>query len=155
MNALAAQIWDAEEGRKVQEFLFSSPFHPSRAGQVFSIPRPDGRPPLLLWVTPLDISASGDRAGCQVCLIHDLERQPAVAKAALESAYRFTRAEIRLAEQLLLGRTPAEAAQALGVTIYTVRTYLKRLYHKVGAKNQATLVRRLIQAASLPAPIAA
>ncbi len=73
----------------------------------------------------------------------------------LGTAFHFTRAEVRLAEQLLLGRTPTEAAEALGVTIHTVRTYLKRLYHKTETHSQATLVRKLVQAASLPALIAA
>ncbi len=73
----------------------------------------------------------------------------------LREAFRFTRAEMRLVEQILLGKTPAEAAEALGVTIHTVRTYLKRLYHKVGARSQATLVRKLIQASSLPVLLAA
>lgn len=50
----------------------------------------------------------------------------------------------------MLGRTPKEAAEELGVTIHTVRTYLKRLYIKLGVKSQAMLVRKLMQAASLP-----
>jgi len=46
---------------------------------------------------------------------------------------------------MIAGKTPAEAAVAIGVTIHTVRTYLKRLYHKVGVRTQATLVRTLLQ----------
>lgn len=68
----------------------------------------------------------------------------------LRELYAFTRAKMRLVEQILLGKTPGEAAEALGVTIRTVRTYLKGLYHKAGARCQAALVRKLIQASSSP-----
>jgi DNA-binding CsgD family transcriptional regulator len=74
------------------------------------------------------------------------------SRACLLAAYRFTRAEMRLVEQLLAGHTPAEAAQELGVTIHTVRTYLKRLYQKVGVKSQATLIRRLYQVSTAGSP---
>lgn len=58
----------------------------------------------------------------------------------LQQSWNFTRAELRLAEVLLDGHRPKEAAESLGVTIHTVRTYLKRLYRKLGVHSQATLV---------------
>jgi DNA-binding CsgD family transcriptional regulator len=64
----------------------------------------------------------------------------------LVQRYRMTPAEVRLAEQLLDGMTAAMAAQSLGVSIHTVRTYLKRLYQKTGVRNQALLMRTLLQA---------
>lgn len=64
----------------------------------------------------------------------------------LVQRYRMTPAELRLAEQLLDGMTAAAAAQNLEVSIHTVRTYLKRLYQKTGARTQALLVRALMQA---------
>lgn len=64
----------------------------------------------------------------------------------LVERYRMTPAEVRLAEQLLDGMTAAAAARNLGISIHTVRTYLKRLYHKTGVPNQALLMRTLLQA---------
>lgn len=58
----------------------------------------------------------------------------------LQESWDFTPAELRLAEVVLDGMPPETAAAALGVTIHTVRTYLKRLYRKAGVHSQATLV---------------
>lgn len=61
-------------------------------------------------------------------------------RAKLVDKYKFTPAELRLAEAILDGKRPEEAAKALEVTIHTVRTYLKRLYHKLGVHSQSALV---------------
>lgn len=121
---------------------------------VFSIRRGGECAPWVVWMTPLYEFESG-RNGVALCFVFDPDSQTAVSRALLQNVFRLTPAEVRLAEQLLQGRRPSEAAEALGVTIHTVRTYLKRLYHKVGARTQATLVRRLIQVASVPVLMAA
>ena len=77
--------------------------------------------------------------------LHDQSRSVALSSAMLSKTYRFTHAELRLVEQMLLGRTPAEAANELGVTIHSVRVYLKRLYNKVGVRSQTALMKRLVQ----------
>jgi DNA-binding CsgD family transcriptional regulator len=64
----------------------------------------------------------------------------------LASVFKFTPAEVRLAEQVIQGHSPLQSAENLGVTIHTVRTYLKRLYHKAGVRTQAGLVRALMKA---------
>ncbi len=61
-------------------------------------------------------------------------------RARLQERFQFTQAELRLAEVLLDGNRPDMAADLLGVTIHTVRTYLKRLYRKLGVHSQASLV---------------
>ncbi len=58
--------------------------------------------------------------------------------------FRLTPAEVRLAELIMDGHQPRSAAQTLDVSIHTVRTYLKRLYTKVGVKSLAGLVRALL-----------
>ena len=49
--------------------------------------------------------------------------------------------EARLALALSRGLSIAEAAQELGFTVETVRTYSKRIYAKTGARGQVDLVR--------------
>ena len=61
-------------------------------------------------------------------------------RTRLQQRFQFTVAELRLVEVLLDGKRPDLAAEELGVTIHTVRTYLKRLYRKLGVHSQATLV---------------
>ncbi|MGJ5818543.1 helix-turn-helix transcriptional regulator [Paludibaculum fermentans] len=117
---------------------------------MVQIERSAGQAPLLAWVTPMVNGAPTPKFRA-VALVDPARRQ-LTASATLEATFRFTKAEMRLAEQMMNGKSPAEAAQALGITIHTVRTYLKRLYHKAGVRTQATLVRRLLQAAqALPA----
>ncbi|HAX43327.1 MAG TPA: hypothetical protein DCY80_12330 [Solibacterales bacterium] len=64
----------------------------------------------------------------------------------LVDRYRMTAAEVRLAELLMDGLTPTAASEKLEISIHTVRTYLKRLYNKVGVRAQAGLVRALLKA---------
>lgn len=121
---------------------------------LFPVHRGESRSPYVVWLTPLAEFATG-RNGMALCFVFDPEWQTLAATRLLQAAYRLTPAELRLAEQLLLGRRPSEAAEALGVTVHTVRTYLKRLYQKVGARTQAKLVRKLMQVASMPGALAA
>lgn len=57
--------------------------------------------------------------------------------------FDLTFSEQRLAEQLLTGRTLAEAAQALGVSRNTAKTHLARIFDKTGARSQMALLRLL------------
>lgn len=124
------------------------------APTVFSVPKPRGSACWLVCVTPMFDPVTGSN-GSHLLLVFDPEEQAAFAVPALQAVFRLTNAEARLVGQLLQGRTPSEAARELGVTIHTVRTYLKRLYLKLGVKSQAMLVRKLLQAAWPPAPSAA
>lgn len=92
-------------------------------------------------------AASGSN-GAHLLLVFDPEQHPGLPIPALRAAFHLTNAEARLVEQLLMGKTPAEAAVSLGVSIHTVRTYLKRLYLKLGVKSQALLMRKLLQVAT-------
>lgn len=62
----------------------------------------------------------------------------------LMDMFRLTRSEAKLALALSDGLTLAEAAERLGVTLQTVRTYSKRVFQKTGTRRQAELVRALL-----------
>ena len=62
--------------------------------------------------------------------------------------FGLTAAEARLASALSMGHSLESAAHFLGLSVETVRTYLKSIFHKVGVSRQAELARLL---ASLPA----
>jgi len=62
----------------------------------------------------------------------------------LGELYRLTPAEARLARALLADRTLEDAATALGVTIGTARTTLKRIFSKTGTHRQSSLIRLLL-----------
>jgi DNA-binding CsgD family transcriptional regulator len=61
--------------------------------------------------------------------------------------YGLTLGEARVAYQLVLGRTPRETADQLGIGVETVRTHVKNMLPKVGCHRQVELVRRLVMGA--------
>lgn len=62
------------------------------------------------------------------------------------TAFRLSPAQLKLAERLASGHDLAGAAEALGVSVNTVRTQLRRMFEKTGTHNQAGLVSRLLHA---------
>lgn len=111
---------------------------------VLRVPRPSGKSDYVVWTTCM--LNGGDRPAYRLITIFDPTRREENIRNLIIAAFRLTPAEFRLAEQVLTGASPRQAAEALGVTIHTVRTYLKRLYHKAGVKTQAGLVRALLKA---------
>ena len=65
--------------------------------------------------------------------------------------FGLTPAEARVFEQIVAGRTVAEASDALGIGRSTVRTHLLRLFDKTGVRRQAELIQI---ATSLAGPVA-
>ena len=55
-------------------------------------------------------------------------------------------AETRVAQRLMMGESPEQAAAFLEVTIATTRWHLASLYRKTGTSRQAQLVRLLMSA---------
>lgn len=123
----------------------------NRCPALFSVPRQDSSTRWLMCLTPMLDPATGSN-GTHLLLIFDPERSFTCAARLLQAVFNLTRAETRLVEQLLQGRRPAEAARELEVTIHTVRTYLKRLYGKLGVKSQAMLVQKLMRTVMMSTP---
>lgn len=64
----------------------------------------------------------------------------------LGQAYGLTGAELRVLLGLADDATPADIAQRYGIAASTVRTHLKSLFAKTGAKRQKDLVKLLLSA---------
>ncbi|MGE0394859.1 MAG: helix-turn-helix transcriptional regulator [Vicinamibacterales bacterium] len=62
----------------------------------------------------------------------------------LGSIYGLTRRECDLAFELLKGRSVAEAARSLQMTLPTARTHLRHLLEKTGTTRQGALLRMLL-----------
>ena len=63
----------------------------------------------------------------------------------LEKLYDLTETEARVAAFLVTGRTMAEVATELGITLETARTHTKRILDKTGCHRQAELVRKAMR----------
>lgn len=118
---------------------------------ALAVGRPTGRRPYLVSVFPAQDSRLTLRGEAPAALVFvvDPERASDPPVDALMQVYGLTKAEAAVAGQLLLGRSPEEASGALGVTLNTVRSHVKRLMMKTDTRRQADLVRTLLLS-SLP-----
>ncbi|MCW5610030.1 MAG: hypothetical protein KIS83_05000 [Rubrivivax sp.] len=96
----------------------------------------DAAAPAQLVVRAMPHTGAGDGAW----VLATVERLPMTRGDLLRRRYRFTRTQARLAEMLCQGMRPADAAEALGVKISTVRTHVGEMYEKTGTHSQAQLV---------------
>jgi DNA-binding CsgD family transcriptional regulator len=64
----------------------------------------------------------------------------------------LSRAEREVLDQARFGRTAAEIAEELSVSLATVRTHLSHIYDKLGVHGRVELLVRLEAAAALPPP---
>ncbi|UXJ50283.1 helix-turn-helix transcriptional regulator [Pseudomonas citronellolis] len=76
--------------------------------------------------------------------ISDTRMERTAPEHQLMTLLGLTQTEAGLAVQLAQGRTLVEAAQALGLTEQTVRTYSKQIFAKTGTRRQADLVRLIL-----------
>jgi DNA-binding CsgD family transcriptional regulator len=81
-----------------------------------------------------------------VVFVSDPERTPEIPAARLSRLYDLTPAEAQLAQQLAGGLDLREIAATSNRTMNTVRTQLKQVFRKTGARRQADLVRLMLQA---------
>lgn len=121
------------------------------AGDVLGAPlrltRPSGAPPLLVLPVPLPPPAfelwnMQERARVLV-LIVDPAAQRRGEASAIQATFGLTPAEARVAVLVVGGLSGPQAADALGISLSTVKTHLKRCFEKTGVHSQMGLVRLL------------
>lgn len=86
------------------------------------------------------LHAEADRAACSLPMDdatwRDVQQRLALAPQ-----------QTRIVELILYGKADKEIAAELGLSVPTVRTYLRRAYHRLGASDKLTLVLRVFEAA--------
>jgi DNA-binding CsgD family transcriptional regulator len=121
-------------------------------GGALAIRRPSGRRPLSVIAVPSlpSVTFSAGMFGAAVVLfIADPEASPPAAPPEMLSVlYGLTPGEARTALLVAEGLAPRQVAEALGVSLHTLRTVLKRVFAKTGVDRQSALARLL--ARSLP-----
>lgn len=108
-----------------------------------AVRRQSGKPPYSIVALPIERSECLDLGfGEAVALfISDPTAAAPPPERTLMAIFGLTPAEARCALLISDGRVPKEVAQALDVSINTVRTLLKRVFAKTGVDRQAALVR--------------
>lgn len=113
-------------------------------GGVMRLARKSGKPDFAIAGAPLDAEAFSQETGpAAFVLITDPDAATA-PKPLMRELFGLTDAEARVAERLMQGDTPEQAAIVLGVKTSTARWHLASLYRKTGTSRQAQLVRLLM-----------
>ncbi|HIJ64277.1 MAG TPA: helix-turn-helix transcriptional regulator, partial [Rhodospirillaceae bacterium] len=115
--------------------------------RAISLSRETAIRPLSVVVAPLAAKAGSQPVA--VLLIADPDRLSLPTLETVMRLFDLTEAEGRLALALAQGNRIEDAAEQLGITISSARTYLKRVFSKTGADRQAELVRLIVGAPSL------
>jgi len=118
--------------------------HPRPFTLHVTVPRLRPRPPWLLSI----LSIAGDglgagTAGYAVISITGSDVHTQIDPASAADYFLLTPRETDVAALLAAGRNSREAARALRIGIGTVRTHLKSLFEKTGARSQTALALKL------------
>ncbi len=68
---------------------------------------------------------------------------------ALAKSFDLSKAETRVLKQLIKAHTPTAAAAHLHLSIYTVKSHMRKIFQKTGTSSQAELV-RLVECFRVP-----
>ena len=115
--------------------------------------RPNGTPPTVLHVIPVDAERSfrSPRVAALLLIIDiDPTRPGRIAPELVAAALGLTPAESVVAALLAEGRTIRDIARATGREEETVRWHKKHVFSKVGVSRQVDLVRLLLSLADIP-----
>jgi DNA-binding CsgD family transcriptional regulator/PAS domain-containing protein len=111
------------------------------------VPRTGSASPYQIVFSQLQLRDELDRfpAGSAViAMIHDRWLSgPEYVPLVLRSTYGLTKAEIRLCQAMLAGKSLPEAATAMNISRNTAKSHLARIFDKTGVHTQAALLRLL------------
>jgi len=114
-------------------------------GGSFLCARPSGRRPYIVHVLPVEANSfAALHHGRAMIIIVDPERQPEPPAILLRRLYGLTKAEAQVALLVMRGEGLMPIAEALSVSLTTVKTHLRHIFDKTGIHRQAELVRLLI-----------
>ena len=122
---------------------------------VLSVPRPSGKAPYPLFVTPLGtgVFESFQPRRCVAVFVGDPDRQLANLSERLMAAYALTPVEAQLAEGLVQGGILADLAERIGITTAIAREQLQLIFQKTGTSSQTDLIRQVpLTLGNLPDP---
>lgn len=118
----------------------------SQRGQGVCLEASPGNPVLDVVVKPLvsdRVLDSWEKPAAVVYVNASLQASIDLDPVMLRSMYGFTKCESKLAALLARGLSISESAEALGVSVNTVKTHLRGIYERMGTSKQAQVVARL------------
>ena len=122
-----------------------------RRGGSVALQRPSLAPPLLATVSPVrsDSLALFNGGPSVLVCVSDPDARLGLPDDLLRQAFGLTRAEAKVALQLLEGKDLKQAAADLGLSFFTVRAHLVRIFEKTRTSRQAELVGLLTRVSAM------
>jgi DNA-binding CsgD family transcriptional regulator len=120
-----------------------------RCGGSMALPKPAGRRPLSVTVSPVTaerLSVFHQGPAVLVC-VTDLEGDVSLGEHKLRDLFDLSPAEARVALALFKGQNPKQAAASLNLSLFTVRGHLVRIFEKTETGGQVELTRLMMRAA--------
>jgi DNA-binding CsgD family transcriptional regulator len=119
-------------------------------GGVIRLARRSGAASYTVTVAPVkrETSWAGNEPMALV-LIANPDATPIPSREILNQLFGFSASEARVAERLMMGDSPEQAAAFVKVKTSTVRWHLVSMYRKTGTNRQTELVRLLLSLAMI------
>lgn len=117
-----------------------------RQSRALTLSRPSLLRPYAILLTRLVSDIAMERAAL---LVTDPEYRIEISIDIVEKLFGLTNSESRLTCALASGLGIADAAQSMGITLNTARTYLKVIFSKTGTGRQAELVRLILMSPAI------
>jgi DNA-binding CsgD family transcriptional regulator/PAS domain-containing protein len=140
-------LWLREPaGSQLRQCLISGLPPKGNSGGLISVPRGCGLQSISLAVTPMPavpVAWTGANPRWLV-FVFDPEQRVAPVAASLARDLGISAREAEIAALLSNGHNLRSVAKRLGVSMHTIRTHLKHIFHKTGAHTQSDLVRRVL-----------
>jgi PAS domain-containing protein/DNA-binding CsgD family transcriptional regulator len=157
------QAWKGEDTTKLRALIMKASGYAERgvkgkieanvsqlAGGSIRLLRPSGLSSVEVLVTSLrspdtyGINVVGNRPSA-IIFLSDPSEAADVDVLALRQMYGLTAAESRLVVQLILGVDIRAAAEAIGVSVHTARTLLKRSFERTETNRQVNLISKVLR----------
>lgn len=120
----------------------------SESGGVIGLSRNGERAPLMVTVTPLSAVGGYEELahdGITTALfLSDADAPHLLSRRLLKQLYQFSEREIDVCQAFVNQASLDGVATQCGITVNSVRTYMKSLYDKTGQHSQAELLRLLM-----------
>ncbi|HWV43299.1 hypothetical protein [Pseudorhodoplanes sp.] len=124
-------------------------------GEAFEIARPSGGEPYTALISALGNSQT--RVGWNtldeqfaIVYVRDPYQPDETRAEILQRLYGLMPSQARLADLLASGYSLKDAAQKLGITIFSARQYLKLIFQKTSTNRQAELTRKVLLVPNAP-----
>ncbi len=129
-----------------------------RSGQqsILRLERSAAGPPVFCFVADVStLAGDNSREPAAFALMFPAAQPAPQLWGVIGESFGLTAAELRLAAKLREGLGLSEAAEALGVSVNTVRNQLRAVFDKMGLNRQSDLIRTLTELAAVGGALAA